>query len=181
MKLKTLAVAAMALLALSSIPADAAATLPGGATSLNEVHADWLVKCQVRTTGTDSATACSILQQQVDKGTNRRVLTLALTPGDDGGIKGTLVMPFGLDLDKGVTLQIDAGPLTPPLHFQTCMPGGCLIQLDWPASTVKALRSATTLKAAGVAVGAQPAPFSISLNGFAGALDRAIELTAAKQ
>jgi invasion protein IalB len=120
---------------------------------------------------------CAVSQQLFDKKTNKRVLLIALSAEDQGGVKGSLVMPFGLALDSGVTLQIDDGPLTKPIHFRTCLPGGCIIPLEWPAATVQALGAARSLKAAAVADDGQPAPFTISMKGFASALDRAVALT----
>jgi invasion protein IalB len=176
---------AAVLIALPIFPAladDPAPTLPGGANTLTEQHGDWTVRCGVTApaAGTAGASSCSVSQQQVDKTTKRRVLIVALAAGDNGGVKGSLVMPFGLDLDSGVTLQIDDGPVTAAAHFKTCLPAGCVIPVDWPAATVKALRTAQKLKAAAKGENGQPAQFTISMTGFASALDRAIKVVAAK-
>ena len=105
---------------------------------------------------------------------------IGLAAADNGGVKGSLIMPFGLALDAGVTLQIDDGPVTAPVRFKTCFPAGCVIPLDWPASTVKALRTAQKLKAGAQAENGQPTSFAISMGGFASALDRAIALVQTK-
>ena len=173
----TIRAAAVVLCALA-VPAQAAAGLPGGATSLNEAHADWTLGCNTPTQAAGGAVQCAVSQAQFDKASKRRVLTIVINPQAGGSVKGMLVMPFGLSLDKGVTFQLDAGAVTPAAHFRTCLPAGCLVALDWPEATAKAMRSATTLKVSAVSDNGQPAPFSISLNGFASAMDRAIALPA---
>ena len=178
MSMLTRGLQAVGLLALSAFPvfADTAPALPGGATAINEVHADWTVRCGTSATGT----ACAVSQQQIDKATKKRVLAIGLSSEPNGGVKGSLMMPFGLLLDSGVTLQIDDGPLTAPVHFRTCMPGGCVIPLEWPAATVTALRTAQKLKVVAQGDDGKPVPFTISMAGFASALDRAIALIPAK-
>ena len=146
------------------------------AAAVSEAHADWMLNCGASPSA-GTAPDCAVSQQQFDKATNTRILAIALNPAPAGGVKGVLVMPLGLALDKGITLQVDAAPPGAPLRFHTCVPTGCLVNLDLPEATVKALRSATTLKIAAVADGGQPAPFTVSMNGFASGLDRAIALT----
>lgn len=108
-------------------------------------------------------------------GENRqRVLAAGLTAAEEGGAaNGVLVLPFGLRLDSGVRLAIDEGVQLDPLRFSTCLPAGCIVPLAFDAATVTALRAGTS---ASVSVTAndsgQELAFSISLNGFASALDR---------
>lgn len=94
----------------------------------------------------------------------------------DAAIEGTLVLPFGLALDRGVRLQIDDGQTLPPLHFRTCLPAGCLVNLSFDAKTVSFLRKGTRLKVAVVADGGKETQLAISLKGVSGALDRTIAL-----
>jgi invasion protein IalB len=173
---------AASLLTLSAFPvfAETAATLPGGATAINEVHSDWTVKCGVAADATGGVSTCVVSQLQLDKTTKKRVLAIGLSAQPNGGVKGSIMMPFGLSLDSGVTLQIDDGPLTAPVHFRTCLPGGCVIPLEWPAATVTALRTAQKLKVVAQGDNGKPIPFSISMAGFASALDRAMALVPSK-
>lgn len=159
-------------------PAAMAAGLPGGATSLNETHVDWTLSCGVQPAASGGAVGCSVGQTQFDKTSKKRILSFAVSPQTSGGIKGVVVLPFGLSLDKGVTFQLDAGSVTPVAHFRTCLPAGCLVSLDWPDSTVKDMRAATTLKIAATTANGQAAPFSLPMSGFSAALDRAVALTA---
>ena len=160
------------------LPAVAASTLPGGASSLTEAHGDWTVRCAVTTAG--GAVNCGVSQEQLDKGTHKRMLLIGINAGSEGGATGSLVLPFGLALESGVTLQVDDGTVTSPLHFRTCLPAGCVVPINWNKASVDALRTAKTVKAAAVSDNGQPAPFTISMAGFASALDRAIELVSAK-
>ena len=159
-------------------PVLAAPTLPGGASSLTEAHQDWTVRCAVTADGT--AVNCGLSQEQLEKTTRKRVLLIGLNAGADGGAAGSLVLPFGLALDSGVTFQVDDGKVTSPLRFRTCLPAGCIVPINWNKASVDALRVAKTVKVAAVSDNGQPAPFTISIAGFASALDRAVELAAAK-
>lgn len=161
----------LAALALTTA-AHAATTLPGGATSLSEVHDDWTVRCQV-----DNAVVhCAAQQEQLSNQTKQRVLAVEVQPGS-GALTGTLVLPFGLELAKGAVLTVDDKLTSPPLAFQTCLPSGCLVPLQIGADWEKAMRAGTALAVAAQSVNGQAAKFSISLKGFGSALDRIVDLT----
>lgn len=145
----------------------APATLPGGATSLQETFSDWQVGCVVQ----GSVKRCAITQEQVNQQSRQRVLAAELTLAGDK-LDGVLLMPFGLALDKGVALQIDDQPATSTLRFRTCVPGGCLVPLNFDGKTVAALRVGSVLKLRAAADGGQDQLYTISLKGFAPALDR---------
>jgi invasion protein IalB len=83
-----------------------------------------------------------------------------------------LMLPFGLALDSGVTLQIDDKATMQPLRFRTCLPAGCVVSLTFDAPALVALRAGSALKVKAVADGGAATSFSISLQGFATALDR---------
>lgn len=163
-----IAAAAAALMAFTA-PAAAQETtskLPGGASSLQETYEAWSLACQ----GTPQ-TVCAISQQQVQHN-GQRVLAIELKRDADGALTGNLVLPFGLRLDAGATLQIDAAPPQPPLRFSTCLPGGCLVPLTFNAEAVAALSGGTLLKVNVQSIDAKEVPLTISLKGLAAALDR---------
>ncbi len=143
------------------------AGLPGGASSLSETYRDWVVACQVA----DNAKRCVMSQQQSHQN-GQRLLAIELDAPTGGTVSGTLVLPFGLTLDTGVTFQIDEMPAMQPLGFRTCLPVGCLVSVNFDAPTLVALRAGAALKVNTTADGGAPAPFSISLQGFGTALDR---------
>jgi invasion protein IalB len=155
-------------------PFDAAAqTLPGGASQLQETHGDWRVTCAQQ----DSQRVCTLSQQQTDKDSRQLVLGIELKVTAGDRVDGTMVLPFGLAIDKPVTAQIDDAGASQTLRFRTCVPIGCLVPIGFDANTLAALRKGTllTVKAA-AADGAQDAAFRISLKGFASALDRTAAL-----
>jgi invasion protein IalB len=145
----------------------AASSLPGGASSLTETYKDWRVSCVQ-----DGATKrCTVSQAQAQQN-GQRVLAIELGAPNGNTVSGTLVLPFGLALDSGVTLQIDEKPPMQPVRFRTCLPAGCIVSVTFDAPTLVALRSGTALKLKATADGGTAVPFSISLQGFGTALDR---------
>jgi invasion protein IalB len=140
----------------------------GDATSQQEMHGDWRVACAQQ----NGRKVCALSQQQTDKDTHQLLLAVELkTPAIDK-TAGMLILPFGLALDRPVTLQMGEAVVAPALHFRTCIPVGCLVDLAFDPPTVALLRKGTTLTVRATADGGQGAVFAISLNGFSDALDR---------
>lgn len=148
-----------------------ASTLPGGASSLNETYRDWRVACVQ-----DGAAKRCVLSQAQAQQNGQRVLAIELSAPAGNVVSGTLVLPFGLALDSGVTFQIDDKPTMQPVRFRTCIPAGCLVNVSFDAATIVALRAGSALKLKATADGGAAAPFSISLQGFGTALDRVATL-----
>ena len=164
----------------SSVGRSEEATLPGGATSLNEAYGDWTVSCVIRPDAQGSSTKlCILAQEQVQTRdrTRQRVLHVELRPESDGA-KGTLVLPFGLDLSAGVKYRLDDGKPGTKQFFRTCLPVGCLVGVDFDAHIVEALKSGKVLKiiSSADADGGQETVFSVSLTGFSNAYERVTEL-----
>lgn len=151
--------------------AQATSTLPGGASSLNETYRDWRVACVQEGT----AKRCALSQAQAQQN-GQRVLAIELNAPNGNAVTGTLVLPFGLALDSGVAFQIDDKPAMQPLRIRTCLPGGCIVNVNFDAATIVALRAGAVLKVKAVADGGAATPFSISLQGFGTALDRVAAL-----
>jgi len=157
-------------------PADAAAKpqLPGGASALSETHGDWTVNCQI--IGTNKV--CSLSHQQFNKQSGQRLLAIELTSKTGQDATGTLALPFGLALANGVSLEIDDKKLEGTLAFNTCQAVGCLVPVTFDADTTALLQNGTTLKVNATAADTtQPIAFTISLNGFGGALARTADLS----
>ena len=147
-------------------------SLPGGASSLQETYQDWQVACVQQNTGS----RCIMRQQQVDQQSRQQVLAVELMVAAEK-VDGVMVLPFGLDLDKGVVLQVDEGEADPALRFRTCLPAGCVVQVSFDDARIAALRKATALKIKVVADGGNETPLTVSLKGFSAALDRVAELS----
>jgi invasion protein IalB len=167
------AVAAFMALSASAVAQEAGSTLPGGASSLQETYQDWSLSCQ-----STPKVVCAITQQQTQQN-GQRVLAIELRNAAEGAVSGNLVLPFGLLLDAGVTLQIDDGPAREPLRFSTCLPAGCIVPLDFNAKTMTTLRTGTTLAIKAKGIDQKDVALSVSLKGVAAALDRLKVLTGA--
>ncbi|MDH7794013.1 MULTISPECIES: invasion associated locus B family protein [unclassified Beijerinckia] len=153
--------------ATSGAGAAAVASLPGGASSLNETYKDWRVACAQQA----NSKRCVLSQVQAQQN-GQRVLAMELDAPSGNTVAGALILPFGLALDSGVTFQIDEKPAMQPVRFRTCVPGGCVVAVSFDAPTLAALRAGSALKVKAVADGGTATPFSISLQGFGTALDR---------
>ena len=103
--------------------------LPGGASTLNETHGDWTVVCSAA----EGPPRCVMSQTQVGGESRQRVLTVELRATEGDAVGGVLVLPFGLNLDDGVSLAIDDAASFGSLRFSTCLPVGCLVPLDFDA------------------------------------------------
>ncbi|ESY96409.1 invasion protein [Mesorhizobium sp. LNHC229A00] len=149
--------------------------MPGGASALSETHGDWTVNCQI--SGTNKV--CSLSHQQFNKRSNQRLLAIELSNKTGEDATGTLALPFGLALAKGVALTVDDQKLDGSLPFRTCQVIGCLVPVAFDANVTPLLKNGTTLKIDAFAADTgQVVTFSIPLNGFSGALARTAELLA---
>jgi invasion protein IalB len=154
-------------------PADQPQTLPGGASQLQETHGDWRVTCSHQ----NDQRLCSLAQQQADKESRQLVVGIELRATSGDTAEGTIVLPFGLAVDKPVTLHVDDAP-GKALPFRTCLPVGCIVAVSFDATTVAMLKKGTALSVKAVtAQTTQEVSFKISLNGFASALSRTATLT----
>lgn len=151
--------------------AQPASSLPGGATSLQETHGDWVVGCVLQ----GNVKRCALTQEQTNQQTRQRVFAVELTPAGDR-IEGVLLLPFGLVLDQGVVLQVDEQAQGQPLRFRTCLVAGCLVPVTFDARQAAALRGGTALKMRVMPEGGQSTVLTVSLKGLAGALDRTMAL-----
>ena len=143
-------------------------TLPGGASQLQETHGDWRLACVQQA----EQRLCTLIQQQNDRDSGQLVLGLEFTalPGD--AAEGTIVLPFGVAVDKPVTLLVDDVVVgTEP--FRTCLPVGCIVVVPLDARRVAQFTQAKMLgvRTASVPDG-QEVSFRVSMNGFASGLAR---------
>jgi invasion protein IalB len=162
----------MAQVAAQPVPAGGV-QLPNGASSINETYGDWTVDCRIA----DGQKVCVFSQAQGNKQTGQRTFAIELRMPKDGKTDGTILMPFGLKLDSGAILKLDDKDLGKGLRFSTCVPQGCLLPVSFPTVATDAMRKGKTLVVASLNLSnAQAVSFNISLNGFAAALDRVMQL-----
>jgi invasion protein IalB len=148
------------------------AELPSGAETVTETYQDWQMIC----TQAQGNKRCIVTQQQTDPKTNQRIIAIELQPHGDNA-EGVLVMPFGVFLDKGVTLKVGDANLEPVLRFRTCLPQGCVVPLNLGAKALATLRKATTVTVNAVSSADQAMAVPVSMKGFVPALDRATAIT----
>lgn len=161
----------LVLLQASGAAAQGGRAFPGGATSIRESRGDWVLLC-----GFDGDTrACNLRQEQRESSSGKMLLIAELVPRG-GVVTGSLVLPFGVDLAKGVSLQIDDGEQI-AASFQTCVASlGCAILLSFDARQTRALADGNGLKASFVPINGAMITYTVSLQGLTGALGRAAEL-----
>lgn len=147
--------------------------LPGGASSISETYGDWAVNCKL----TDRQKQCWLFQKQGNSQAGEPVFAIGLRMTLDENTVGTILAPFGLKLDSGAILKLDEKDLSPALRFSTCVPQGCLLPVSFPAAAIDAMKKAKVLTVASLSLdGGEAANFNISLEGFAVAFDRLVEL-----
>ena len=156
-----------------SATAPPAGTLPGGASSLQESFEDWQVHCAAQA----DAKRCTLSQEQANAQTHQRVLAIELGGGNSDKVDGILVLPFGLSLQSGATVQLDDTEVVASLKFRTCLPAGCILPFSFDTKTLAELRKGTALTINAVADGGAATNFKVSLKGFSGALDRTASLS----
>ncbi len=141
----------------------------------SEVIGSWQVTCR----GAADARTCAIVQQQATKESNdarQRLLAVEIMPSGNGA-RGVMILPFGLDLDKGVRFSVEGAPGA-ALRFKTCIPAGCLVDLAFGPESLKSLGAASVATVEVTALENQAiSRLSIRLDGFPEALDRARSLS----
>ncbi|EMO7865591.1 invasion associated locus B family protein [Citrobacter amalonaticus] len=149
----------------------AQAVLPDGADAavLQERYGDWVVICQE--SKETAAPQCTALQVQTKAGV--RVLSAELRGDTETSLTGKLTLPFGLALAEGVTLSVYDKRLD-TLHFNTCVPEGCIVPVQWDKEQAKELLKANkwTLTGKNSGDGAETIELQLPVNGLDKALQR---------
>jgi invasion protein IalB len=145
-----------------------------GPTSLSETYDAWTVQCANQQQGDTTQRVCQMLQELLQQETRQRVLTFAIGK-TDAGSKATLILPFGLLLSEGIRVQIAEEEILRGA-FQTCLPAGCLVEVDLPDETIQKLEAAPTATVLMTANSGQEVKTDISLKGFKSAYQRLTNL-----
>jgi invasion protein IalB len=154
----------------SAAPGARVGALPNGASQLSETYGDWTLNCSMGTK------VCTLSQALVNK-EGQRAFLIELRVAKDGASEGTIVMPFGLKLEAGVLLKLDDKDMGQGLRFSTCVAQGCVLPINFPIAGMNAIRNGKALAVGALNVAdGQLVTFTISLNGFSVAVDRAIAL-----
>ena len=154
-------------------PAPASATWPNGAASVSESYGDWTMTC----TREGGRPSCAVLQTQGDRRTGRRQFSIELRTPRDGRAEGMILMPFGLQIEPGVTFKIDDRVLGKGAPYTSCVSDGCLVSISLPTVATDTMQTAQNMSVSGVKPDAkEPAAIQVPLTGFAAAFARAIAL-----
>lgn len=143
---------------------------------LTETYESWTVQCVNTTEGETTKRSCQMSQELLQQETRQRVVLFAVADAEKGA-KGTLVLPFGLRLSEGVRIELADAELARGA-FTTCLPAGCLAELELQDASIKQLRGAEKITVVMVASNGQTARTELSLKGFSAAYDRLQALTA---
>ena len=133
----------------------------------------WTVVCGTPSEGAPEQ--CEMRQRITDAEGNPRLMAVVGTVPNRAEPAMVLLMPLGIYLPAGVSLQIDDGPAL-PLEVQVCTPGACQAELLLEGELVARLKAGT--KAIVTYAGRNPqgqvgrAQADLSLLGFTAALDR---------
>lgn len=154
----------------STAPGARVGALPNGASQLSETYGDWTLVCSAGNKG------CTLSQALVNK-EGQRAFLIELRVAKDGASEGTILMPFGLKLEAGVLMKLDDRDMGEGLRFSTCVAQGCVLPVNFPIAGMNAIRHGKALAVGALNISdGQLMTFSVSLNGFAVAVDRAIQL-----
>ncbi|MEH3116769.1 MAG: invasion associated locus B family protein [Methylorubrum populi] len=143
---------------------------PAGATSVSESYGDWTMNCNRAEARTD----CVITQSQGDRRTGKRLFSVELRPPRDGKSEGLILMPFGLQIEPGVSFRLDDRQLGKGAPFSFCVSDGCLVPISLPTLATDTMKTATSLTISATKPDAkEPTVITVPLSGFAAAFARA--------
>ena len=149
-----------------------------GPSAVSETYQDWVINCQqLRQEDGAAVRNCAMSQELRQASNNQLVLMVSIAPPVNGNVpRATIVAPFGLDLSQGVGVVIDGNDIA-TVPFITCMPAGCIAEIDLEPAMLDKLQSGETAQV--VLLPRQsdkPLLLSISLAGFTNAWNRLNEL-----
>jgi invasion protein IalB len=121
------------------------ATIPGfadAAPAVGDRFGDWVFQCEARAEG---QTDCAFVQTILDPASKSPLAQIRiLQPRKDG--KGSLIalLPLGLNLEMGVKAAVDETQSV-DVRISTCLPRGCLAQIDLTPEVITKLKAGVTL------------------------------------
>ena len=122
-------------------------------------YQDWVVSC----TEVEGVDTCA-MAQQLALNDSDATLTLEISAAENGGATGIMILPFGLDVTKGISVSVDGGPRF-NLPFRTCRQFGCVVQMSFDGNFADTMRQGIALQTTLYPVDSAPeinAPFSLS-------------------
>ncbi|MER8373462.1 invasion associated locus B family protein [Mesorhizobium sp. M1406] len=154
--------------------------------ALSETYGNWVIQCALVQNQEQGGTAakprstCQLSQELRQDKTGQRVLLIVFNRNgkDKPPLSGTVIAPFGLDLQAGLSLLIKEDVYV-KTSYKTCLPQGCVAPIAANGEFEEALRANEKLSVAMTASDTgQPVKLDVSLKGFAQGLDRLAALSA---
>src|SRR5690349_1532361 len=128
---------------------------PPQPTSLSETYDSWTVQCATpQQEGQPAKRQCQMSQELLQQDSRQRMFLFAVSK-PDGNPHATLVLPFGLLLSEGIRLEIAQKELL-RAQFRTCLPAGCIVEIELPEETIAQLQSGETVSVLMTAMNNQP-------------------------
>ncbi len=154
--------------------AEASALWPNGARTVSESYGDWTMNCNKETGPVD----CVVIQSQGDRRTGRRQFSIELHVPKDGRAEGLILMPFGLQIEPGVTFKLDDRALGKGAPYSYCINDGCLVPISLPTLATDTMKTAQSMTVSAMKPEAkEPTVITVPLSGFAAAFARSIALS----
>lgn len=94
----------------------------------------WQLVCQtIKAEGQSDGRICFLSQDRKQADTGQRVVLINIFAAEENKKVMRLTLPFGLELQAGVSLELDAENKVSG-KFSTCLPSGCLVPFTFNAS-----------------------------------------------
>jgi invasion protein IalB len=131
------------------------------------IHGAWGVRCN---TATGAPAACQIYQNIVVTESRKPILHFAIGFTEDAKTAvGIFVVPLGIYLPPGVTLQVDDGQIY-ELPIDMCAEKGCRVRFSFDDNLLNIFRRGETAKITFAGGDRKPIVIPVSLKGFTAAL-----------
>ncbi|AWN36985.1 invasion associated locus B family protein [Methylobacterium radiodurans] len=154
-------------------PEAAPAVWPAGADTVSETYGEWTTNCA----RAEARTSCLVTQSQGDRQSGRRQFVFELRTPQEGRAEGLILMPFGLNIETGVTFKLDESVLGKGAPYTTCTSEGCLVPISFPTLATDAMKTAKALVVnAQKANSSETVTITLPLGGFNAAFARATAL-----
>jgi invasion protein IalB len=127
---------------------------------------DWGFRCS----GEGEVDSCEIFQTLVVSEGQQRLLHMAI--GYVQGVErpiGVMVVPLGVALPPGLTIQIDDGEQQ-TFEFERCDQAGCRVELLMGSDLIEGMRAGGTMNVTVVDASRQGIQIPVSLSGFTAAM-----------
>jgi invasion protein IalB len=136
-----------------------------------ELFEKWRVQCAQ---DAQSRQRCRADQVVVGQNGVPQLAIYATPPLAGRAAQALIVPPWGILIDRGLSLQIDAqSRFTVPIV--SCQPSGCWAEFPLDDTLLGAMRQGTTLQVAMVGANGEPVVVAVPLAGFAAAYDRLLQ------